>query len=74
MKIFALFVILPLMILMVVAPCVDTYKKHKSETSFKRFLYALTPLLFYIVMVIAGFIVFEFIPRIAGPILDNIFG
>ena len=73
MKILA-FVILCLMVLLfIVLPGIDEYNKHKDGSKTKALFHALIPLLYFIGMVFAGFILFEIIPRIVGPIIENIF-
>jgi hypothetical protein len=73
MKIFALIVACLSVLFYIVIPGIEEYNKHKAEPKIKRFLYALIPLLYFIGMAIGGFILFEIIPRILGPILENIF-
>ena len=64
MKIFAFVVACLMAIFFIVIPGIQEYNKHKDETKIKALLYALVPLLYFVGMAIAGFVVFEIIPRV----------
>ena len=71
MKTFSFIVIFLIIILFIVIPGIEEYKKHKDQSKAKALLHFLTPLLTFIGMLILGFILFEFIPRIVGPLIEN---
>ena len=56
-----------------VLPGIEEYNKHKDDSKIKATLNAFIPALCYIGMLLIGIILFEFIPRIFGGLLENLF-
>lgn len=73
MKIFAFIMLFTMVLFYMIIPGIDEYNKHKDSGNLKAILHALIPTLVYIGLALAGFIMFEIIPRIGEQMLDNIF-
>lgn len=73
MRIFSFIMLCLCALCFIILPGIHEYNTHKDDTKIKALLHAIIPLLFYIAMALTGFILFEIVPRIVGPILDNIF-
>ena len=73
MKVFALFVLCLTILLFIVVPGIEEYNKFKDISRKKALLHAFVPLLYYVGLLTVGFILFEIMPCIVGPVLENIF-
>jgi Na+/melibiose symporter-like transporter len=62
-----------MIIFLIVLPGIVEYNKHKNGTKIDRLKHSLMPLLFCIGSAIAGFILFDIIPRICGQAIENMF-
>jgi hypothetical protein len=56
-----------------ILPGIDEYNKHKNGTKIERLIHSLIPTLVYIGLALAGFTLFEIIPRICGQVIDSQF-
>ena len=72
MKIFAFIVLCLNVLLFIVLPGIGEYKKHKNGTKKEAIIHSLMPLLLYIGLALAGFVLFEIVPRIGGQVIENI--
>lgn len=73
MKIFAFIVLFFNVLLFIILPSIDEYKKHKGGTKKELLKRTLMPALFYIGLVLVGFLLFEVIPIVCGQVIENIF-
>jgi hypothetical protein len=56
-----------------IIPGIDEYKKHKNTNKKEALKHAFIPLLYFIGLVIAGFILHEFLPHFLADIIEEIF-
>ena len=73
MKIFGVIIGILMVLCYIIIPGIEEYNKHKDEPKTKALSHALMPLLYFIGMVLAGFVLFEIIPRILGQAIEHIF-
>lgn len=73
MKLFAVIVVFLNVLLFIILPGIDEYKKHKDNTKKEALKHSFVPLIIYVGLALIGFVLFEFIPRICGQIIEDIF-
>lgn len=73
MKFFAFIVLCLSILFFMILPGIEEYNKLKNGTKKERLIHSLIPSLGYVGLALAGFILFEIIPRICGQVIDSLF-
>ena len=73
MKIFGVIVGCLSIFCFAILPGIDEYNKYKTNSKKEALLHFFVPLLVYIGLVIAGFILYEIIPRLGAKLIESLF-